>query len=189
MEWKPELGWRLRGYWTRRLARYLSRTLAQYLGYEQIPGWAADWMGVELSSVGRAWTRSVIAQSEPSQEPRYRLMRAACLASLNPDSNRPLLDEALSAYPKEEEPLWPALARHIAHCSTMEDQLLLIDLAKHPEKRDEPLLSGLKYYVRGDLVFDDGSEMTLDALCQQLGLQALKYLDGATPREGSEDDE
>jgi hypothetical protein len=58
---------------------------------------------------------------------------------------------------------------------------LLINLAQHPEKRDEPLSLGLKYYVRGDLVFEDGSEMTLDALCDELGLPRLPYLEEMPP--------
>jgi hypothetical protein len=54
-------------------------------------------------------------------------------------------------------------------------------LAKHPEKREPPLSWGLKYYLRGDLVLEDGSEVTLDALCARLGLPPLPYLEDMPP--------
>jgi hypothetical protein len=48
--------------------------------------------------------------------------------------------------------------------------VLLEDLARHPEQREGPLSWGLRYYVRGDLVFDDDSVVTLDELCARAGL-------------------
>ncbi|HEX7837992.1 MAG TPA: hypothetical protein VF469_11045 [Kofleriaceae bacterium] len=47
---------------------------------------------------------------------------------------------------------------------------ILEDLARHPEQRRPPLSWGLQYYVRGDLVFDDNSVVTLDELCARAGL-------------------
>ena len=73
--------------------------------------------------------------------------------------------------------LWSALARHLARCSTDADRELLIDLARNPEQREPPLSWGLRFIVRGDLLFDDGSIVTLDELCDELGLPRLPYLE------------
>lgn len=75
------------------------------------------------------------------------------------------------------DPLWPALARHIARMSTPEDRALLEDLVRHPEQRPAPLSWGLRHYVRGDLIFDDGSVVTLDELCAQAGVAPLPVLE------------
>ena len=45
----------------------------------------------------------------------------------------------------------------------------LEDLARHPEKRKPRLSWGLQHYVRGDLVFEDGTVVMLDELCAQAG--------------------
>ncbi|NNC14834.1 NACHT domain-containing protein [Corallococcus exiguus] len=176
-QWLLDLARRLSRFWDKNLARNVARNGGAAQGDSQPPEWIADWMGIELTSAGRAWTRVATARSEPSRDPLHMLMRAACLASLELATHRPLLDEALSAYPRDGEPLWPALARHLARCSTREDRKLLSDLTQHPEKREEPLSSMLRYYVRGDLVLQDGSELTLDALCRELGLPLLPYLE------------
>ncbi|WP_045118689.1 hypothetical protein [Haliangium ochraceum] len=47
------------------------------------------------------------------------------------------------------------------------------DYAAHPEECDPPLSWGLKYIVRGDLVRPDGSEVTLDRLCDEAGIPRL----------------
>jgi len=86
-------------------------------------------------------------------------------------------EQALNRCPKDMDPLWPALARHIARLSTPEDKALLEDLARHPEKREPPLSWGLKYLVRGDLVLEGGEVVTLDELAREVGLEPLPYLE------------
>lgn len=162
----PSSGW----------AHDLAHEWAAEAGYSTLPEWAVDWMCLEIASSGRALSRAVFRQTWEVSDLRQKLLRAACRHS--PSRAR---DRLLSTYSLKGDPLWPALARHLARCSTAEDRALLIDLAQHPEKREEPLFSGLKYYVRGDLVFEDGSEMTIDELCDELGLPRLPYLEDRPP--------
>jgi hypothetical protein len=61
--------------------------------------------------------------------------------------------------------------------STNEDRALLADLAAHPELRQPPMSWGLQYIVRGDVLLDDGTEVTLDGLCDEWGLDHLPYLE------------
>jgi hypothetical protein len=61
--------------------------------------------------------------------------------------------------------------------STAQDRMLLEDLACSPERREPPLSWGLQYYVRGDLMFDDDSVVTLDELCAQVGLEPPPLLE------------
>jgi hypothetical protein len=65
----------------------------------------------------------------------------------------------------------------MARQSTPEDRALLIDLAQHPEKREPPLSWGLQFIVRGDVMLDDGSVVTLDELADEVGLPHLPYLE------------
>ncbi len=77
--------------------------------------------------------------------------------------------------------LWPALARHIARQSTPEDRELLEDAALNPEQYEPPLSWGLQFIVRGDVMLEDGSVVTLDELCDQHGLPHLPYLEDMPP--------
>jgi len=130
------------------------------------------------SVVGRTSPRAALGYGEvPTGVPLLALFRAACQASFAPD------DASLSAAVVracdtfDGDPLWPALARHVARISTSGDQALLEDLARHPEQREPPLSWGLQHYVRGDLVFGDDSVITLDDLCAQAGLAPLPLLE------------
>jgi hypothetical protein len=128
--------------------------------------------------LGRASPRAALAHGEiPDGVPLLALFRAACQASFVPDdvSLRAATAHACDTF--SGDPLWPALARHVARMSTPEDRSLLEDLARHPEKREPPLSWGLQHYVRGDLVFDDDSVVTLDELCAQAGLASLPLLE------------
>lgn len=111
--------------------------------------------------------------------PVVELMRAACLVSLNPDADAAQFDKALTDYPADGESLWPALARYLARCATDEDNALMLDLAAHPERREGSLAWGLKYIVRGDVILDENSEITLDALADEVGVPRLPLLDAA----------
>ena len=130
------------------------------------------------SLAGRASPRAAIAHGRVADEvPLLALFRAACRASFAPD-DASLRDATASACANfGGDPLWPALARHIARISSAEDRALLLELARHPEQRAPPLSWGLQYYVRGDLVLDDDSVVTLDELCAQAGFAALPLLE------------
>ncbi len=69
------------------------------------------------------------------------------------------------------------MARHLARCASAADRALLEDLARHPEKREPPLSWGLQFIVRGDVLLDDGSFVTLDELCDKADLPHLPYLE------------
>jgi hypothetical protein len=105
------------------------------------------------------------------------LMKAACLLSINPESDPARFEKALADYPADGEPLWPAFACYLTRRATDADHALMLDLAAHPEKREGLLGWGLKYVVRGDIVLDDGTEVTLDALADETGLPHLPLLD------------
>lgn len=62
-----------------------------------------------------------------------------------------------------------------------QDGDLLRDLAAHPEKRDAPLAWGLQYIVRGDILLPDGTEVTLDALCEEAGIPPYPLLEDMPP--------
>lgn len=124
-----------------------------------------------------------------------RLLSQAARVSLYPGCDANGFDLALRAYDDSNgsDPLWSALARHLARRSTREDKALLEDLARHPEKRDPPLSWGFKYIVRGDILLEDGTVVTLDELCDQHNLPHLPYLEDMPPEldidwEGDEED-
>jgi len=163
--------------WTMDWTRGSVHDWARDWNFGRTPTWLFDFATVEVHSAGRAGTRALIVYSLDDSAPHSRLLKAACWVSLHPDTNPTALTEALASYPSDGDPLWPALARHLTRRSTDEDRALLIDLAQHPEKREPPLSWGLRYYLRGDLVLEDGSEVTLDELCARLGLPPLPYLE------------
>jgi hypothetical protein len=184
---EPELGMteELAREWARSTSRSSGRSLAQRWApawkFAKAPAWFADFVALELDSMLRSGTRAALADDTSEGAPHWELLKVACQHSLDPFEAGTALEEALARYPVDGEPLWPALARHIARSSTEQDRALLSDLAQHPEKRKPPLSDGLKYYVRGDLVFNDGRELTLDALCDELGLPRLPYLEDMPP--------
>jgi hypothetical protein len=77
--------------------------------------------------------------------------------------------------------------------STSEDRALLKDLAERPEQREAPLSWALRYYVRGDIMMRDASVITVDEICDQLGVPRLPVLEDMPPEieidwSGSQDD-
>jgi hypothetical protein len=181
-------------YFVRDFVRYLGRDLGRdfvrdlvqdfgrYFGLSE-PLLTAPWLPtfaiLEVGSVAeRAAPRAALAHSKvPDGVPLLALFRVACQASFAPGDGalRAAAVHACNAF--EGDSLWPALARHVARISRTEDRVLLEDLARHPEQRAPPLSWGLQHYVRGDLVFDDGSVVTLDELCDQAGLAPLPLLE------------
>ena len=88
----------------------------------------------------------------------------------------------IEIYGQDLHPLWTSLARHIAGRSTEQDRELLESLARDPfQVEDGPLRWGLRFIVRGDVLLDDGSYVTLDELYEQQGLPLLPYLEDAPP--------
>jgi hypothetical protein len=141
--------------------------------------WLPTFAVVETSSAaGRVSPRATLAHGRlPEKAPLLSLFRAACQASLAPGDASASTAVACACAELDGDPLWPALARHVARISTAEDRALLVELARHPELREPPLSWGLQHYVRGDLVLDDDSVITLDELCAQAGLAALPLLE------------
>ena len=150
------------------------------LAYGEVPeGVVLFTAFLESRSVAGRATPRVASQEDgvPDLVARLALFRLACQSSFAPDdvSLRTVVAGACDTF--EGDPLWPTLARHVARISSAEDRALLEDLARNPEQREPPLSWGLQYYVRGDLVFDDGSVVTLDELCAQAGLMPLPLLE------------
>jgi hypothetical protein len=104
-------------------------------------------------------------------------MVQAARLSLRPASDFSLFQAALDAYPRQGDPLWPALARHITRNPSLDDRALLEEIAQAPARRKPPLSWGLQYIVRGDIVLSDGSFVRLDELCDTLDLPHLPYLE------------
>jgi hypothetical protein len=167
--------------WPLELKDYWVRDWAQDLALPEGEPWTLDFATAEIAAVGHAGTRVALAFSAPDADPLARLFRAACRLSIRPRSDSRTFRKVLEKLPAEIDPLWPALARHLCRRSTPEDRALLEDLSRHPDKREPPLSWGLRYLVRGDLVLDDGSELGLDALCDELGLPHLPYLEDMPP--------
>lgn len=159
----------------------LANDWGREVGVDPKAAWFNDWIAFELASVGRVALRSVLPEMYFDGQPLIVLMAEACEVSLDPERDGGELERLLGEYPADGDPLWPALARHLARRSTDEDRELLVDLAQHPEKRPEPLSWGLQFMVRGDIVMDDGSIVTLDELSDELGLPRLPYLDEMEP--------
>lgn len=166
------------GAFVRDLARRFDCDLARA---DELPdrAWVPSFAILEAGSiVGRAAPRAVLAYGNVTVKiPLLKLFRHACAASFNPGS-RVLSDTVVqSCEDFHDDPLWPALARHVSRISTTADRQLLEDLASHPEQRPGRLSWGLQHYVRGDLVLDGGQVLTLDELCAQAGMQPLPFLE------------
>ena len=141
--------------------------------------WYLDFAVMELLAAGRACQVPFLAavRDKPEDE-RVRLLIEGSRISCGMGGDTLLFRELLLAsYSKSTDPLWAALAKHIARLSTKKDRDLLQRLAKHPEKRDPPLQWGLKYIVRGDVVLDDGTEVELDQLARELDMKPLPFLE------------
>lgn len=176
-----DFGWRLGRYFGQGFGRYLVRNFVQDLGRaDPMPGtsWLLAFACLDTGSiVGRAAPRATLGYGEIPDKPVLALFRTACRTSFTPGDVSLLAATARACEAFDGDPLWPALARHVARISTPEDRALLEDLARHPEQRQPPLSWGLQHYVRGDLVFDDDSVVTLDELCAQAGLAPLPLLE------------
>lgn len=153
-------------------ARELVGDLAGYSGSDWVRRWAHDWaknIGLdasqpanidfalwEVSSLGRPAVRTRLARLDPEHTQEslpvvLRLLSQAARVSLYPGCDANGFDLALRAHDDSNgsDPLWSALARHLAWRSTREDKALL----------------------------EDGTVVTLDELCDQHNLPHLPYLE------------
>jgi hypothetical protein len=105
---------------------------------------------------------------------RVALLASACRSFL--DVGAQDLDDRLDRA-RAMDPLWPALARYLSGEPAEADPALLTRTAELAEHRDPILSWGLRFYVRGDIVMDDG-ELTLDEICRAAGRPRLPLLDG-----------
>jgi hypothetical protein len=178
----------------RSFVRDVGRILVQYLGPDFVrdfgrglgladaslnAAWLAKFALLELSSAaGRAAPRSALAYGSPLGHDRLLAMfRAACQASFAADAVALLAEAKRACEAFDGDPLWAALARHVARISTDDDRALLEELARHPEQRPPPLSWGLQFYVRGDQMLADGSVVMLDELCTRAGVPSPPLLE------------
>ncbi|HSR98930.1 MAG TPA: NACHT domain-containing protein [Kofleriaceae bacterium] len=144
--------------------------------------WWEDFALIEASSAfARASVRVAVAHGKLVDEraSELGLMQLACRVSLGHEPGSRRLADALAQF--GGDPLWPALARHIARSSTVADRALLEDLAAHPERREGPVSWALRYYVRGDIATPAGAVITIDQLCDELGSPRLALLEDMPP--------
>jgi len=170
---------RLARDWARDWARDAARGWAEHLDVNPDTPWIQDFAVVDFVSLGWALARVDLACTRPTQErAEVPLLSQACKLSLHPAQDSKVLDQMLTWLTPHLDPLWPALACHLARRSTPEDRALLIDLAQHPEKREPPLSWGLQFIVRGDVMLSDCKTIvTLDELADEAGLPHLPYLE------------
>ena len=171
-------------YFVRDFGRDVVRYVVRDFGRNYVPQYLAIPSTQEFklldirSTFGRAAVRAALARGNRSTSGSLdKLFRVATRASLEPrDAGLRAAASDLSER-FDGDTLWPALARHVARLSTPSDRALLTELAEHPERREPPLRWGLQYFVRGDVVFADDTEATLDELCAEAGLPPLPLLE------------
>ncbi len=146
---------------------------------EEQAGWMWDFSEADISFLGRAGARVKLAyhSREVGDYPELILLSEACKLSLDAARAPKLFETTLQQFLSHVDPIWLALARYIAQRSTAEDRALLIDLAQHPELCEQPLSWGLQYIVRGDILLEDGSVVSLDELATEVSLPCLPYLE------------
>jgi 3',5'-cyclic AMP phosphodiesterase CpdA len=182
-----ELGSYFRRDFRRHFARYFTRYFVRDFGLDLgvVNPLSAQWLPslafVELGSTyGRATARAAFAYGARTKSPGRPLLTlfgASCRSSFAPFDTGHITELTRVCNAFDGDPLWPALARHVARISTHQDHKLLEHLARDSEERLPPLSWGLQYYVRGDLVFDDDLVLSLDELCTRANLPPLPLLE------------
>lgn len=143
-------------------------------------GWIRDFEIMEFFSWGRVVAPALLREFQgESKSALVRLFSAACkLTNAPADQDPSVFYRALERLGPRSHRLWPALARHLARLCSPRDQQFLESLARDPFQVEEgPLRWGLRFIVRGDVMQHDGSYITLDELCDQVGLPHLPYLE------------
>jgi 3',5'-cyclic AMP phosphodiesterase CpdA len=176
--WSHDLARDLTLFWVRDLTRDVVRGFAQEFRLKQSETWVVDAAAVDLFSFGRITGRAFLASVKLHNPlPEEAMLAAACRLSLQPERDPVEFEQILAQHSSSVEPLWLALAGHLAGRSTTDNRDLLVDLAQHPEKLDPPLRWGLQFIVRGDVLCEDGTIVTLDQLCDHHGIDHLPYLE------------
>lgn len=159
--------------------------LARIWGTEVTTPWLRDFLELDLASTERhgAITVAAVRHREP---PPVRTLAMACRRALDPTAE--ITKQEQPADDAAGEPLWYALARHLSDRSTDADRALLQRLASTTDA-PAPLRWGLRYIVRGDLLFPDGSQLLLDDIADVLGVPRLPLLDPTGPLGGHLTDE
>jgi TIR domain/NACHT domain len=171
-------GYCVRGLPAGDMARDWVCDLAERAGLNHEQPWIEHFASIDLASSGRAGARAQLAGFKGNYILREAtVLAAACCLALHPPLSPTAFEDTVADYAINIDPLWPALARHLARRSTTEDRALLIDLASQPELREPPLRWGLQFIVRGDVMLEDGSVVTLDELTDEAGLPRLPFLD------------
>ena len=155
----------------------LAGAVASYLGLNDEDPVARGYGQLEVLSIGILGSIVLKTLAPETDDPADKLLGLACRSAILPGCSKDHFDKCVREYPDENDRLWVSLARHICGCSMPEDQDVLNDAAKHPDTRTSLLNWGLKYIVRGDLVLDDGQEIRLDDLADDLNLPRLPYLE------------
>ncbi|MBF0439827.1 MAG: hypothetical protein HQL93_12015 [Magnetococcales bacterium] len=137
--------------------------------------------------MGRASPRIAIAHknelfksfANTPWEPEVQLFHHACRLSYDQGGDSGPFQEALADYDRlnRPEPLWRALARHVARQSDAQDKALLENLARHPEKREGRLGWCLRAFIRGDLVTPEGEWLLLDDFLARHNIPLPPYLE------------
>ena len=173
-------------YFARVFPRNLASNFASYFvreaGISPDSSGLMDFAKCELMAVGRTGARFALAVLEPHREEGIaKLLCLAARLSGQPDSDGTPFEHVLAEIGPTLHPIWPALAKHITRRSTPADRALLLDYAEHPEKAGEPLCWGLQFIVRGDVMREDGSIVTLDEISAAAGLKPLPLLEDMPP--------
>jgi hypothetical protein len=135
---------------------------------------------LEVLGGGGAWATARLARLDPEGLVGELAVMAAAARAFFDERAIPELERQIDAYSRngsDPDPLWPALARHVARISTSSDRSLLEDLVRHPERRPAPLSHGLQFIARGDVWLHYDRVVTLDELCARIGARDLPYLE------------
>lgn len=142
----------------------------------------ADFAVLEIASaLARASVRAAIAHGKiaNSKYPEVALLTQACRVSLGHAPVSRHLRDAAARFRGDR--IWPALARHVARVSTVEDRTVLENAAARPDQFEGLVSWGLRYYVRGDIVMRNGTVLTMDEICDELTIPRLPLLEDMLP--------
>ncbi len=173
-EWIEELGWGRKG------ASDLISSLATDMGLDPTRADHLDISALELRSASRAGARARLSALGPQRDcpSAVRLLAAACRASFKEQPDRPELHRRLKAF--KGDPLWPALARHLARVSDERDYLT--QCALNWESYPAPLSWGLRYMAKGDILLQDlTTHWDMDDLAREAGVEPLPIVDPMEP--------
>lgn len=111
--------------------------------------------------------------------PEVSLLSHACRLSLHPESDRTEYEQKLAAAEEALWPIWIDLARYLAgHPGEDTRARLLEPLRAYPELHVEPLVQwGARFFLGGDIWLPDGTNFSVDALCDAANQPRLPFID------------